>query len=181
MRLTLMLFVVVAALAVVAWMGWSGAGRASSSLESTLAQMATLRASMQADMMHDALRADVLLAFRLGASDTRGTEAEVAGLRSDVTNHAASFEESLGHIQTLGTPAAQAEAGRVEPLVRRYLDSARTLSATAVAPSTQSRSDQADYDAFMADFRALEEGMEALGDVIPVSYTHLTLPTIYSV
>ncbi len=55
--------------------------------------MTVLRNHMEADMMHDALRADVLSAMLVGLGKSTSTEAEV---KSSLKEHAEHFRQVLG-------------------------------------------------------------------------------------
>jgi methyl-accepting chemotaxis protein len=115
------------------------------------------RTQMDADMMHDSIRADVLL-IQLGAQQN-DDEARKAGV-SGVAEHAARFREDLKRIGAEPNPAISAATQRVAPQVERYLRAAEAMAAVRSGQPLPALS------AFLKDFEELEGGMEAFGDVI---------------
>ncbi len=117
-----------------------------------------LRNQMQADMMHDALRADVLAAL-LAASP-----AEHATARQDAEEHAATFRETIAALDRRALDARVKEAvARVRPDVDAYLQSAVDMVALAGDDQAAAR---AAFGGFMDRFRKLETGMEAVSELI---------------
>ena len=70
----------------------------SGSLVRTGVQSSALRNHMQADMMHDALRGDVLAAILAGGS---GSEEDRAKARTDLKEHVATFKNAIAANQSL--------------------------------------------------------------------------------
>ncbi|MCA1856544.1 methyl-accepting chemotaxis protein [Massilia oculi] len=117
-----------------------------------------LRHQMQADMMHDALRADVLAALAAASPE----EHEAA--RRDTAEHVASFRRTLAALDGALTRAVLRDAAaRVRPRAEAYLASAARL--VALAASDQAAARQA-FGGFMDDFRKLEAGMAEVSELI---------------
>ena len=123
---------------------------------------AALAANGEADMMHDALRADVLAALLAGRNS--GSQANMGSPINDLAEHAATFEAAL---QTLGQlplhDDARQRLDRTHPVVKSYIATGREL---ALLASTQPDASQAKLAEFTAAYRILETEMEALGEVI---------------
>jgi methyl-accepting chemotaxis protein len=122
--------------------------------------MTALRNHMQADMMHDALRADVLRALVANRTDT----AEKDAVAADLAEHVQSFEESLAANDQLAlTSAIAASLAEVKPTLAAYIASAQSEVATA---ATSPERAGASYPAFQQAFGDLEGRMETLSGLI---------------
>ena len=120
-----------------------------------------MKDQLQADMMHDALRADVLAA-RLAADGNDA--AEIKGVREDTAEHIALFRKLVDDMASATSDAEIQQAMRqVRPDVDRYLASAQRMVALALSDKAAA---QAQFGAFMDTFRVLEKSMSALSDVI---------------
>jgi methyl-accepting chemotaxis protein len=120
-----------------------------------------LRHQMEADMMHDALRADVLAALLAGSQKETAKEAEI---RKDLEEHVKRFKDNLAGLdaQDLAGAIKQA-AGEVRPLLDGYIASAQDLVGAAfLDPKTS----QAKLGEFTATFERLEGAMAKLSDLI---------------
>jgi len=118
-----------------------------------LSQM--LRSSMQADMMHDAIRADAF-----NAVIKSGTP-ELDAIGKDLEDHSADFSSSLDTLAKIEDPATQTRLRNIRPVVVRYTASAREILAAA-AKGNQSAN--AALPGFLQDFKLLEVQMDTLGD-----------------
>ncbi|MBB3457161.1 methyl-accepting chemotaxis protein [Rhizobium sp. BK313] len=120
-----------------------------------------LRNHMQADMMHDALRADVLAAL-LATDPAAGVAADA--VKADLAEHEASFREMIAANKALATDAAtQRVLAGVEPPLLAYIDSAtKMVDLAGKDPSAAMKS----LPGFMKQFSALETAMEQAGDQI---------------
>ena len=117
-----------------------------------------IRHHMEADMMYDAMRGDVLAA--LLAADAAAT----AEVDKAMAEHATNFRAALASNQQLGlTPALQAEIQQVEPKLQRYIEAAHTVIAQARADRELAKGM---LPAFTSAFEDLEEQMGALSDVL---------------
>ncbi|GAA5177283.1 methyl-accepting chemotaxis protein [Niveibacterium umoris] len=108
------------------------------------------------DMMHDAIRGDVLRAL-LGASGGGGDDK--AAIQKDFAEHAQRLRENFERNRKELPEAAAAAANAAAPTVERYLKVAEALVAN---PSPQSP----EMAAFNQDFEALEAGLEKLTGLI---------------
>jgi methyl-accepting chemotaxis protein len=120
-----------------------------------------LRNHMQADMMHDALRADVLAAL-LSANPAAGVT--IDDVKKDLADHAASFRESIAANKSLATdPTTEQVLAKVETPVLTYIDAATAMVDLAGKdPAAAMKS----LPNFLAQFSRLETGMEETGDRI---------------
>jgi methyl-accepting chemotaxis protein len=120
-----------------------------------------LRNHMQADMMHDALRADVLAS--LHASDP-AAGINFDQVKADLAEHIASFREMIAENKKLAhDPVTQKALADVEPPLLTYIDSATTIVAAAEKNPADAMKVLPD---FMTQFSALESAMEQAGDQI---------------
>lgn len=128
----------------------------------TTAKMAeragTIRSSCEADMMHDAIRGDVL-AWRLAESDAERSEATDA-----LAEHADNFRRLLK--ETADAHLTEAERSKVSSAttaVEAYIDSAESLMNKPHDDDSAIATAQAD---FSQRFDALEEELEALSGLL---------------
>ena len=114
--------------------------------------------AMEADMMHDAVRADVLQAL----ANPRGDLYQAAV--TDVAAHSARFRDILAgisgaHLSTKVDAAVES----VSPLVDQYLTSADQIISLAGKDSMQA---QAGYPAFLEVFSTLEKDLPTVGAAV---------------
>ncbi len=119
-----------------------------------------LRREMLADMMHDALRADVqraLLAARIAPQDRDSVLA-------DVTEHVQTFRAALADsdLQAGGPPIHQV-LSEIQPAADDYLATAQALAALAFRDRVLA---EQRFGQFQTAFERLEVGMENLGDAV---------------
>lgn len=115
----------------------------------------------QADMMHDALRADVLYAIQIG---TAGSTETKKAINEDVGAHITEFREAIAALDALPLDAeVHGLIEEVRPLMDDYLAKAKTVAVAAFTDDAQSR---ALFATFMERFSALEAAMATLGDLI---------------
>ena len=120
-----------------------------------------LQSSQEADMMHDAIRGDVLLA-QLSAI-TQNT-AQLDEAKKDIASHAIIFADALGRMQKLDLSAASKSViGETLPMISKYKDSASQVIGLA---ATDAAAAQAAMPAFQAAFTTLEKQMAAMTDSI---------------
>jgi len=92
--------------------------------------MTVLRNHLEADMMHDALRADVLSAMLVGLGKSTSSKAEV---RSSIEEHAAHFREMLG--ENLKQPVNDTIKGalnKIKPSLDTYIGTAERIAGMAL-------------------------------------------------
>ena len=141
--------------------GSYGLLRSNTGLEAAITATSAVFHQKQADMMHDALRADVLNALVTGP----GAQAsDRAGILADLTEHTESFTLSIATLQSLPLPdAVRADVDKVVPALKVYIASAAAII----------RQSLSDHDAglamlaqFSADFTTLETELAVLGEAI---------------
>jgi methyl-accepting chemotaxis protein len=122
---------------------------------------AALHHHSEADMMHDALRADVLAAL-LGA--IRHDTAAITAAAQDQQEHEKIFRDSLAANQTLALSAAiRTQLAGVSAPLDHYIAAARDLIALAARDSAAA---DAATPAFLQAFSELETRMGAISDAI---------------
>jgi methyl-accepting chemotaxis protein len=138
-------------------MGLASLRSVGSAHHSSVRAAALLRNVMQADMMHDAIRAD---AYHAGLK--AGTP-EVANVRSDMSAHVSDFLGSLDSLKGLEDTAARAQMERIRPVVERYGASGRAI--VDAAGSGREAVDAA-FPKFQEDFEYLEKEMGRLDELV---------------
>lgn len=123
--------------------------------------LTALRNHLEADMMHDALRADAFSALLVGLGKSPSSTDEV---RSSLQEHAARFRKVLEANQQLPTSAAIKQAlEQVQPNLNAYLAAAEQI----VSQSLQDPElGQKALPSFNKAFEQLEGDMEALSGLI---------------
>jgi methyl-accepting chemotaxis protein len=133
----------------------------SARLRSTNLASEILRNHMEADMMHDALRADVLAA--LAAADP-ALGISIEDVKADVKEHAENFNKMIAANSKLATvPAIVKQLDNVAPALKIYIAAAESIVDKAALDRTAAEAALPD---FMADFSALEGEMSDASDVI---------------
>jgi methyl-accepting chemotaxis protein len=133
----------------------------SQQLKAATRSASVLRSHMYADMMHDALRADVLSALR-AMDPANGTSLDSA--RQDLKTHTDAFRDAITRSSSLAAdPRTKAALAAVEAPLNAYISAANDLVAAAGR-------DPADAEARMPDFverfDALAERMEEASSTI---------------
>ncbi len=120
-----------------------------------------LRNHMQADMMHDALRADVIASLLASNPDAGISYKDV---KQDLAEHVASFRAMIAENKDLATdPDTQQVLKGVEPPMLAYVEGASKIVGIAESEPTAAMAALPD---FMEQFTALETAMEVAGDNI---------------
>ncbi|MCZ8236275.1 MAG: methyl-accepting chemotaxis protein [Inhella sp.] len=120
-----------------------------------------LRDQMSADMMHDALRSDVLAALLAG---TQGRADARQGVEADLTEHRATFQKAIDELASLPLDdTTRAAVRKVRPALEAYIAEAQQVVSLAF---TDASAAQARMPAFEGAFKALESEMEALSGLI---------------
>ncbi|MBL9028694.1 MAG: HAMP domain-containing protein [Myxococcales bacterium] len=135
--------------------------------EATLLRNATaVRQVMDADMMHDALRADVLRSLFLAQ---KGTRAEREEVRKDTIEHVARFRAALDHESVRGSSEeVQKELAAMKPALESYLNAATEITALAARDPEAAERQLPD---FQKAFEALEEEMGKLDELAEAQST----------
>lgn len=122
---------------------------------------AALKSQMQADMAHDALRADVLAALLAGTNQNAMAEQKT---RAEVQQHVKALREAFENLETLPLDSVLRQAvANVRPALDAYVRSVTTVVAVAF---TDSQGAAAQLAAFEASFKQVETAMQALNGLI---------------
>ena len=156
--------VTVVMLVLISVVSYLGISRQTAELGGVVITSSALRSHLEADMMHDALRADVLAALRAGRDGTEASRQEVlTDLAEHVENFRTSIAENAGRDLGAETKAALDE---VTPRLEAYIQSAESI----VAQSFENNfSAEAEFPKFLDAFRELEVALSAVSDLIEQS------------
>ncbi len=146
--------------------GVYGSMQSSAGLTEVTAITNAVRNVMQADMMHDALRADVLMAMKVGPG---GSAAEQREVLASIADHVSSFTDSLAKLAEIDvSPEIKKALVEVGPKLDTYIASAQSFGDIALKDPAAA---DADFPEFAAAFKDLEVNMQDLGDLIEGSST----------
>ncbi|WEJ08144.1 methyl-accepting chemotaxis protein [Pseudomonas sp. FJ2-5-13] len=141
--------------------GYLGNTRMADAVQDNDVSMTVLRNHMEADMMHDALRADVLSAMLVGLGKSTSTPAEV---NSSIKEHAEHFREVLAENLKLPLDASiKAGLEKIKPNLDTYISAGERIVALALENPEAARGE---LQTFNAAFSQLEEQMAALSELI---------------
>jgi len=156
--------VTVVMLVLISVVSYLGISRQTAELGGVVITSSALRSHLEADMMHDALRADVLAGLRAGRDGTDASRQEVlTDLAEHVENFRTSIAENAGRDLGAETKAALDE---VTPRLEAYIQSAESV----VAQSFENNfSAEAEFPKFLDAFRELEVALSAVSDLIEQS------------
>ena len=141
--------------------GYIGLTQSNDGLTASITATSAVLNQKQADMMHDALRADVLFALMTGPHGAAQLRSEI---QADVAAHSADFTASIDNLTALDlADHIRAEVVSVLPLLKDYTTAAQEI--TNLALSDQAAG-QAKWNGFMDRFLALEDSMGVLGESI---------------
>ncbi len=120
-----------------------------------------IRNHMEADMMHDALRADVLYALREGKAGNKDAQASIA---ADTAEHIKNFEDHIDANKAIELPAEARQAlDDIGPALPSYIEAAKKMTDQAFVDNAAA---QQGFGDFMKVFSTLEEKMGATSDAI---------------
>ncbi|MBI6978471.1 HAMP domain-containing protein [Pseudomonas lactis] len=141
--------------------GYLGNTRMADAVQDNDVSMTVLRNHMEADMMHDALRADVLSAMLVGLGKSTSTPAEV---NSSIKEHAEHFREVLAENLKLPLDASiKASLEKIKPSLDTYISAGERIVALALENPEAARGE---LQTFNAAFSQLEEQMAGLSELI---------------
>ena len=141
--------------------GYLGNTRMADAVQDNDVSMTVLRNHMEADMMHDALRADVLSAMLVGLGKSTSTPAEV---NSSIKEHAEHFREVLAENLKLPLDASiKASLEKIKPSLDTYISAGERIVALALDNPEAARGE---LQTFNAAFSQLEEQLAALSELI---------------
>ena len=141
--------------------GYIGLTQSNDGLTASITATSAVLNQMQADMMHDALRADVLYALQTGPDGSEQLRGEI---QTDVAAHIDDFSSSIANLMALDLDETiRAQVVQVLPLLQAYGEAAQQITTLALSDKAAGL---AKWDAFMASFSALERDMGTLGEHI---------------
>jgi methyl-accepting chemotaxis protein len=153
--------IAILALAIVSALGIWGTNEAAKGTDRVNVISAAIRNQMEADMMHDALRADVLVALRDGRARSAGTQPKDV---QETADHIKNFEDRVAANKALALPPeARAAIDAAGPALTAYVDSAKKMVDQAF---TDNYAAQDGFPAFLKTFEALEKKMGDTNDAI---------------
>ncbi len=156
--------------------GFWGQTQLNGALAQNELSVAALRNHLEGDMMHDALRADVLAAFSVEAGDQAAAEQ----VRKDLREHADWFKRALAANAQLPLPAdIQQAIAQSQPALTAYIAEAEQITETALRDAQAAKAGMSE---FMQRFSELEAKNEALSSLIEeqVSAAHQSGQTAVS-
>ncbi len=137
---------------------WWGANALAEAMSATSVSGLAIRNHLEGDMMHDALRGDVLAAL------LARTDADRAVVRADLTEHAENFRARVAANQELDLdPASRAALDAVGPALEQYIVAAENMVALAERDPAAAL---AQYDDFKRPFEELEERNSQVSDLL---------------
>jgi methyl-accepting chemotaxis protein len=140
--------------------------RLDGALQNASVSAAVLRNHMEADMMHDALRADVLSSQLAGDA---GSGIAIDDVRKDLTAHVGNFREAITANDALATdPASRAALAELKAPLDTYIKSAGQMVDVAATDHAQA---VAAMPGFMKQFTTLEGAMSNASDRIEAAST----------
>ncbi len=120
-----------------------------------------LRNQLEADMMHDALRGDVLNALLAGS---RFETTKEAGIKQDLGEHVAHFEEQIAKLGAVTlVPEIATAISATKPQLAAYIESARATIGIAFSDNAGA---QTKFSEFIGAFEELEGSMGEMSDLI---------------
>ncbi len=138
--------------------GYLAVGNLGRELERVETSGQSTRHQLEADMMHDALRADVFAALLAKSPSDR------ASIEGDLREHATHFRESIAANEALDLdPDVRGALAAAKPTLELYIRHAEEI--VALAFEDRARAD-AEVQAFSTSFNALAEDMARLSDRI---------------
>ncbi|SUD37989.1 chemotaxis transducer [Ectopseudomonas mendocina] len=150
----------VTAAAALGAVGFWGQTQLSDALAQNELSVEALRNHLEGDMMHDALRADVLAAFSVEPGDQAAAEQ----VRTDLREHAEWFKRTLAANAQLPLPAdIQQAIAQSQPALNAYISEAEQITAAALRDAQAAK---AGMPAFSQRFSELEARNEALSSLI---------------
>lgn len=135
--------------------------RSNEGLEASITSTSAVLNQKHADMMHDALRGDVLFALVTGPY---GNPEDQEAIRSDLADHVADFQHSIEALQALPlAPEVRLAVDEVVPALKAYVEAAQKNVELGLDDTVAGREM---FPTFMTAFSDLEGRMETLGELI---------------
>lgn len=161
-RLNLLVRVAIALLMVIGAVGIVNTYRQTQAGEGLVTDSKVLRAQMQADMLHDTIRADVLNAMRL-AANKEASDADRQAVVTDLREHSQSFKEQLSFVEKQGAAGVKTILTTLQSDLNSYLKTADLVVQNVMKQSSDVATS---WTQFEKDFETLEKSLEKLGDEI---------------
>jgi methyl-accepting chemotaxis protein len=153
--------IAILALAVVSALGVWGTQRAASGTAQVNVIAGAIRNQMEADMMHDALRADVLLALREGRARNMVEQPKIVAATAE---HIKDFQDHVAANKAIALPSeARTAIDALGPALGTYIAAAKEIVDQAF---TDNYAANQAFPAFMEKFEALETKMGETSDAI---------------
>ena len=141
--------------------GLYSANQLAGAVDQSASMGVALHNSQQADMMHDAIRGDVLLAL---VASTNKDSAQIAEAQKDLLEHTKTFDEALTGLQTLSlSPEVKTIVAQTLPMVKQYSEAAAQVQKLAL---TDMATAQAGVAAFQKSFDDVETQMANQAEAI---------------
>ena len=121
-----------------------------------------LRAQMQADMKHDAIRGDVLNAMRIGA-DGKPSDADRKALDEDLSEHLADFQKQVQFVSDQNIAEINSQLNDLRADLSAYQRSASDTVQRALVGKAEGLQAWPDFE---VRFKKLEDSMGQFGDAI---------------
>ena len=167
LRLVLLIATSLLTALIVSLVSYVGNLRMATAVGDNTVSMSALRNHMEADMMHDALRADVYSAMLVGLGKSTATATEV---RDSLTEHAGHFREVLDdNLKLPINPALRTALEQIKPSLDTYIKSAEQIVGVALDNPDAA---QQQLGTFNSAFTQLEEQMGALSELIENNTLH---------
>jgi methyl-accepting chemotaxis protein len=161
LRLLLSCLFTAIVIVVVGGIGFWGIKLGSDSAVKLNTMAAAIHHQMEADMVHDALRADILVALREGRNGNRAVQKD---LTDAIAGHIKIFNDEFNANEGLDLPDDVHKAmDAVKPVMKTYLDAAKDDGDKAF---TDNYAAQSDYTNFQKVFNDLETKMGTVSDLL---------------
>ncbi|MBP0942478.1 methyl-accepting chemotaxis protein [Pseudomonas alliivorans] len=161
LRLFLLIGTGVVAVLIISLVSYLGNNRMAAAMTDNEVSMTALSNHLQADMMHDALRADVLSAMLVGLGKSETTREEVL---ASLSEHATQFRKVLSNNLELPiSDTLKAELNKVKPSLDAYISAGERIVGLALDSPDRA---QQDLSTFSAAFTQLEGQMSTLSELI---------------
>lgn len=161
LRLVLLIVTGLLTALVMSLASYVGNTRMSHAVQANEVSMTVLRNHMEADMMHDALRADVLSALLVGLGKSTSTRAEVT---RSLQEHAEHFRQVLDENLKLPLEVTlKTSLEKIKPSLDVYISTGERIVAQALDNPEAARGE---LETFNQAFSQLEEQMASLSELI---------------
>lgn len=161
LRLFLLIGTSVISVLIISLVSFLGNSRMEAAMIDSETSMSALRNHMEADMMHDALRSDVLSAILVGMDKSDSSRDEVLAALNE---HAAHFSKVLSdNFKLPVSDSIKAELNKVKPSLENYIATGKRIVALALDNPDKA---QQELGTFTSAFGQLEGQMSSLSELI---------------